>query len=98
MQGVSIPLGADEWKVTAHHEAMYLHKHGVFDNRTPLEIWTEATPRAIFPDRRIGRLKEGYGASFLILSENPLNDFEAVKRIEFGLKQGQIMIEQAADV
>ncbi|PEN12672.1 hypothetical protein CRI94_14255 [Longibacter salinarum] len=89
--GVRIALGADEWKKTALYEAMYLHDHDVFDNRTLLKIWAEATPRAIFPNRKIGHLAKGYEASFLVLNENPVDDFNAVTQIRLGVKQGHII-------
>jgi imidazolonepropionase-like amidohydrolase len=51
-------------------------------------MWTETTARAIFPQRRIGRLQEGYEATFLALEGNPLLDWQQVRRIRFRFKQG----------
>ena len=48
----------------------------------------KTTARAIFPQRRIGRLQQGYGATFLALEGNPLLDWQQVRRIKFRLKQG----------
>lgn len=90
--GVRIALGADEWGKTALYEAMYMHKHDVFDNETLLKICTETTPQAIFPDRKIGRLAEGYEASFLVLAENPLDNFGAVRSIQLGVKEGKTIV------
>lgn len=42
----------------------------------------------IFPKRKIGYLKSGYEASFLVLDGNPLTNFEAVKKIRLRFKQG----------
>jgi len=94
--GVRVALGADEWEKTALYEAMYLHEHKFFDNETLLKIWTETTPQAIFPDRKIGRLVQGYEASFLVLAENPLDKFEAVRSIQRGVKQGKTIIDRAS--
>lgn len=94
--GVRVALGADEWEKTALYEAMYMHKHDIFDNGTLLKIWTETTPQAIFPDRKIGRLTEGYEASFLVLANNPLANFDAVRNIQFGVKEGKIIIDSAS--
>ena len=44
--------------------------------------------RSIFPGRRIGRLVEGYEASFLALPGNPLEDLSAVDSISLRMKQG----------
>ena len=54
-------------------------------------MWCETTPRAIFPKRRIGRLEDGYEASFLALDGDPLADFGATKRIAMRVKQGVVL-------
>ena len=69
-------------------EANHLQDLGVLDNLTLLKIWTEATPQAIFPNRRIGFLREGYEASFLALEGNPLENWQNVRRIKVRFKQG----------
>jgi hypothetical protein len=55
----------------------------VFLNAQVLRIWSETTPRAIFPKRPFGRLADGYEASFLALEGNPLMDFGSTNRIGF---------------
>jgi imidazolonepropionase-like amidohydrolase len=42
----------------------------------------------IFPQRKIGALEDGYEANFLVLQGNPIQDFNAVKRIRMRVKQG----------
>ena len=54
-------------------------------------MWSEDTPHMIFPERKIGHLKEGYEASFLVLAGNPLEDFSQVKNIRIRFKQGQVL-------
>jgi imidazolonepropionase-like amidohydrolase len=64
---------------------------GVF---TPLELvrlWSEATPRAIFPQRRVGCLEEGCGASWLALAGDPSADFASTKRIALRMKDGRLL-------
>ena len=51
-------------------------------------MWCTITAVTIFPRRQIGRLKDGYEASFLVLSTNPIDDFTSVERIAFRVKQG----------
>jgi imidazolonepropionase-like amidohydrolase len=87
-QGVALAIGSDNPGDSSLNEVEYIHNLGVFDNLTLLKMWTEATPKAIFPDRKIGALKEGYEASFLALEGNPLDDFLNVKRITLRFKQG----------
>lgn len=73
---------------TAKRGTWVLQGLGVFTNLEMLKIWCEATPQAIFPHRRIGRFREGYEASFLVLNGNPLEDFSKVKSIHPRFKQG----------
>ncbi|MBM4256118.1 MAG: amidohydrolase family protein [Deltaproteobacteria bacterium] len=88
--GVKLAIGSDHDE-TSVPEALNLHRLGVFDNRTLLKMWTEATPLAIFPGRAIGSLAEGQEASFLVLRCNPLNDFACVEQITQRVKQGSVL-------
>ncbi len=85
--GVSLLIGSDHAE-TSLAEVQHLRTLRLFDNRTLLKMWCEATPAAIFPGRRIGRFEEGYEASFLALTGNPLEDFEQVRAIRRRFKQG----------
>jgi hypothetical protein len=88
---VKVALGSDSYRIDTVPEALYLHSLNVVDNRTLLKMWCETTAETIFPRRKIGRLKEGYEASFLVLESDPLKDFEAVQRIRLRVKQGRIL-------
>jgi hypothetical protein len=88
---VRIVIGSDRYRQTALPEAMSLHGLKIFDNLTLLKMWCEVTPRAIFPKRRIGRLRDGYEASFLVLNGDPISDFTNVRRIEMRVKQGEVL-------
>lgn len=94
--GVRLAVGSDNYSVTSITEAMNLYELKVFDNLTLLKIWCETTPRTIFPQRKLGLLKKGYEANFLVLSGNPLENFEHVKAITTRFKQGYpITLEDA---
>lgn len=86
---VPIAIGSDNFRETALVEALSLAKLGAFDNLTLLKMWSEATAAAIFPKRKIGYLKDGYEANFLVLTENPLTDFANVRKIERRIKHGE---------
>ena len=45
----------------------------------------------IFPGRKIGRLEDGYEASFLVLNGNPLEDFTRIRDIRLRVKQGHVL-------
>ena len=87
-QGVRLAIGSDNVVDTSVLEFEQLATLAVFDNVSLLRMWTETTPRAIFPDRQIGILRDGYEASFLALSGNPLEDLGNVRRIRLRFKQG----------
>ena len=86
--GVKIILGSDYYAKTLGVELWYLHDNKIFDNLTLLKIAVEDTPQAIFPNRKIGRLKSGYEASFITLADNPLKNFDTVKKVGLRFKQG----------
>jgi imidazolonepropionase-like amidohydrolase len=86
--GVKIAIGPDVYTVTSLEEAMNLYDLKVFDNLTLLKMWCETSAATIFSRRKIGRLSDGYEASFLVLGGNPLERFENVKDIRVRFKQG----------
>ncbi len=85
--GVNVVIGSDHAD-TSLAEVLHLRTLHLFDNRTLLKMWCEATPAAIFPDRLLGKFAEGYEASFLALAGNPLEDFDQVRTIRYRFKQG----------
>ncbi|HEV2146989.1 MAG TPA: hypothetical protein VGR37_06285 [Longimicrobiaceae bacterium] len=89
--GVRLALGSDDYGDTSVGEATYLHSLGVFDNLALLKLWSEATPQAIFPDRRLGCLRQGCEASFLVLRGDPIADFGHVRDIALRVKQGHVL-------
>src|SRR5215472_14568435 len=72
-------------------EIDFLRDAHVFSNLELLKMWSETTPRAIFPQRKIGALREGYEANFLVLAGSPIEDFSHVKTIRMRVKQGEPM-------
>lgn len=88
--GVPLAIGSDNYDDTSVGEALYLKELGI-DNRTLLRMWTENGARTAFPGRKIGALREGYEASFLVLAANPLSDFANVRRIVLAVKEGVVL-------
>jgi Amidohydrolase family len=88
---VKVALGSDSYRDDTVPEALYLHSLHVIDNRKLLNMWCTTTAETIFPNRKIGHLKDGYEASFLVLSTNPIDDFTSVERIALRVKQGQVL-------
>ncbi|HZG51517.1 MAG TPA: amidohydrolase family protein [Pyrinomonadaceae bacterium] len=94
--GVQLAIGTDNYALTSLSEVMNLYEMKAFDNLTLLKLWSETTARAIFPKRKIGRLKKGYEASFLVLGGNPIDNFEHVKAIKIRFKQGHPVVPQSS--
>ena len=87
--GVPLVVGSDTHPgAGALAEIEFLRDAEVFSNLELLTMWSETTPRAIFPQRKIGALEEGYEANFLVLEGNPIQDFSRVKKIRIRVKQG----------
>ncbi|MBT8082399.1 MAG: amidohydrolase family protein [Gammaproteobacteria bacterium] len=89
--GVRLGIGSDQFSKHAVDELMHLDTLGLYDNATLLRMICVVTPKAIFPDRRIGQLVDGAEASFLVLENNPLDDIAAVREIRLRVKSGAIL-------
>jgi len=87
---VALVIGSDDVNDTSIKEVEYLKTLGV-DNLTLLKMWSEATPQSIFPDRKIGELREGFEASFVALRGDPLKDLQNLRRITLRFKQGMLL-------
>lgn len=88
---IKIALGGDYFGNTVAPEIDSLIKYRFFPNKDLLKIYSTITPKSIFPNRKIGEFKEGYEASFLVLSENPLLNIQAIKNILLRVKQGSFI-------
>jgi hypothetical protein len=86
--GVTILVGSDWYGSDTQHEIGYLHDLGVWSNAELLTMYAVSTPKDIFPKRKIGELKPGYEASFLVLGGDPLTDWSAMGQIQERWKQG----------
>jgi imidazolonepropionase-like amidohydrolase len=90
--GVRLAVGSDTMPgAGVFAEIEFLKDTDVFSNLELLKMWSETTPKAIFPQRKIGALKDGYEANFLVLEGNPIQDFSNVKKISMRVKQGGLV-------
>lgn len=94
--GVRLAVGSDNYMGTSVEEAMYLKSLNVFDNAELLRMWSVTAAQTIFPHRKIGHLREGYEASFIVLRGNPLENFEHVRDIRLRFKQGFLINARGA--
>ena len=89
--GVRLAVGSDSYRDDSGQEAAYLATLGVFTPLELLRLWSEATPRAIFPRRRVGCLTDGCEASLLVLAADPTIDFANTRRITLRMKDGRLL-------
>ncbi|MGQ0815713.1 MAG: amidohydrolase family protein, partial [Gemmatimonadota bacterium] len=88
---VTVAVGSDEYEDRSVKEVAHLRGLGVFNDAEILRMWTANCSRTTFPLRRIGRLADGYEASFLVLDDNPLDDFSMTRRIAMRVKDGRVL-------
>ena len=88
---VRLALGSDSYRADTLPEALYINSLHVMSNLQLINIWSSATAGTIFPLRKIGKLRDSYEASFIVLNGNPVESFSAVQRIIFEVKQGQVL-------
>jgi hypothetical protein len=88
--GVNVVIGSDRYRTTSLPEVMGVRELGVFSDTALLRMWSMATPKAVFPNRKFGTAP-GDEASFLVLHGNPLDDLRAVERIRLRVKGGVIL-------
>ena len=90
--GNTIVIGTDRFRKTARSEAELITARHLMSNLELLQAWCISTPRAMFPNRKIGRLAGGFEASFLVLGGNPLADFARAYDIRMRVKQGHPIV------
>ena len=89
--GVRVVVGSDWFGETGWHEIDAMRALDVWTDAELLRMWAVETPQAIFPDRRVGRLEEGYEASFLVLDEDPTRSLDALRRVLLRVKEGCVL-------
>jgi len=91
-EGVTLAIGSDIYNDNSVGEFKLLYDLNIFSNLELLKMWCENSAITIFPDRKIGYLKEDYEASFLVLNKNPLNDISDINKfITLKVKQGVVL-------
>jgi imidazolonepropionase-like amidohydrolase len=88
---IPIALGTDSYGSTVMPEIDALISNNVFSNADLLEILCKTTPQSIFPKRKLGEIREGYEASFLVVEQNPIKNIQAIKTISLKVKKGVLI-------
>ncbi len=88
--GVKLAIGSDAYRDNSTGELKYLRELGIFTDMELLRLWSEATPRAIFPSRKVGCLADGCEASFQVFAASPAADLDNVKNARMRMKDGYL--------
>lgn len=91
--GVNVIAGSDDQQRTIRGEVNYWFQFGDLNYAQAIQILCTNTPQAIFPNRKIGRFEDGYEASFLVLSDNPLQNLLKIRAIAYKVKNGLVIKE-----
>jgi hypothetical protein len=94
--GVKIAIGSDGISgerrfVTARDEVKFIADHRLLTPLQLLRAWAVNTPKTIFPGRKLGELRAGFEANFLVLNGDPLDDPENLHRIGMRVKSGRVL-------
>ena len=87
--GVTLVVGSDYYGHTMLPEIFFMRETGVFTDKELLNMASTVTSQVIFPQRKIGALKDGYEASFLVLREDPAQNIDNIRTITLRVKQGR---------
>jgi imidazolonepropionase-like amidohydrolase len=90
-QGVNVVMGSNDPVRSLRSELNYWSTLEKVNYTALIKTLCETTPQAIYPNRKIGKIEQGYEASFLILSDNPLNNLQKLRVIDFKVKNGVIV-------
>jgi imidazolonepropionase-like amidohydrolase len=77
--GVDVVLGSDSGPGAVIEEAIYLVGLGALTPKEALQLLSYDTPRALFPERKLGRLEQGFEAHFLTFAADPSLDASALR-------------------
>ena len=86
--GAPLAIGSNAYGSTVIDGLIAGAESGYFEPSRLLRLATTDTARAIFPGRRAGCLATGCEASFLVLDDNPLDDFSNIRSIRLRVKDG----------
>jgi predicted amidohydrolase YtcJ len=89
--GAQFIAGSDTFRQDVLPELLVLHSLKVFTDAELIRMATETTPAAIFPERKIGRLVDGYEANFIVLTGDPTSDISQLKSISARVKHGGLL-------
>ena len=89
--GVHLAIGSNDPYRTLRAEFNYWFQLGKLSYAKTLKILCENTPRTIFPNRKIGKIEDGYEANLLVLPSDPTKNILMTRNITFKVKDGKFL-------
>jgi imidazolonepropionase-like amidohydrolase len=89
--GVKLVAGTDNGGRALLQEMHALGGTGVFTMSELIHITTTAPAQYLFPRRKLGKLEDGYEASFIAFAGNPLRNPPTLMKVVYAVKQGKIL-------
>lgn len=89
--GANLVIASDDPQRTIRGEINYLNSLAKQNGAYLIRALCENTPAAIFPGRKIGKIKEGYEASFLVLNDDPFANVLKIRASAFKVKNGVVL-------
>lgn len=91
--GVKLAVGADHFALGLHDEITALRATALFEGAAVIAMATTNGAELAFPGRRLGRLADGYEASFIGYWQNPIGNWSLVREPAVGLRAGRVMVD-----
>lgn len=89
--GVSMVMGSNDPSRTSRVELGYWFNIGKNNYLKLIRAACETSPQSIFPKRKIGKIENGYEASFLVLDQDPSQNLLILRMISMKVKNGIIL-------
>lgn len=88
--GVIVAIGSDDTQRSLRSELNYWFSLENFNHAYALLSMCEHSPKVIFPKRKVGKIKEGYEANFLVISDDPTINVLKTRVADFKVKNGNL--------
>jgi imidazolonepropionase-like amidohydrolase len=93
--GVRMAVGADNFALGLHDEIGTLRSFALFDAATMVNMATTNGAMLAFPNRKIGKIADGYEASFIGYFFSPVGNWGTLRDPVIGMRKGMVMNDTA---
>jgi imidazolonepropionase-like amidohydrolase len=91
--GVKIAIGADQYSLGMHDEITTLRSFALFETADIIAMATKNGAELAFPGRKLGRIADGYEASFVAYFFPLTTGWANQREPAIGMRNGEVMID-----